>query len=309
MKIERMLTIIVMLLNRNRLTANELAEKFEVSVRTIYRDIETINLAGIPIISHSGNNGGFSIYENYKLTHQVLTLNNLSSLLSVLKDINSTVDDIELESSIEKLQNIVPKNKADYLNLHSEQIIIDLHPYGDSPNQKSLVKTIRQAITHTRLLTISYRNYDNVTSERQIEPMSLIFKNYTWYLFSYCLLKEEFRVFRVSRISDYHIEEQSFERREKSYHEITALENEQTKLITLVLKVSPIMKSRVEDIFNEDDIEIIETGEILVTATLPEKEWLFSLIFSFGEHIEVLAPSDFRHTITSKLRLMVNKYK
>ncbi|MFD2387459.1 helix-turn-helix transcriptional regulator [Enterococcus rivorum] len=101
MKIERLLTIIVMLLNRNRITANELAEKFEVSVRTIYRDIETINLAGIPIISHSGNNGGFSIYESYKLNHQVLTLNNLSSLLSVLKDINSTVDDIDLESSIE----------------------------------------------------------------------------------------------------------------------------------------------------------------------------------------------------------------
>ena len=111
MKIERMLTIIVMLLNRNRVTANELAEKFEVSIRTIYRDIETINLAGIPIISHAGNNGGFSIYEDYKLNNQVLPLNNLSSLLSVLKDINSTLDDSELDSSIEKLQNIVPEKK------------------------------------------------------------------------------------------------------------------------------------------------------------------------------------------------------
>lgn len=308
MKIERMLTIIVMLLNRTRVTANELAEKFEVSVRTIYRDIETINLAGIPIISHSGNNGGFSIYENYKLSHQVLTLNNLSSLLSVLKDINSTVDDIELESTIETLQNIVPENKVDYLKLHSEQIIIDLHPYGDSPDQKALVKTIRQAITQRHVLTISYRNYDNLTSERQIEPMSLIFKNYTWYLFTYCLLKADYRLFRVSRISDYRIEEESFERREKSYHEIAALENEQTNMVPLVLKVSPIMKSRVEDVFNEEDIEILETGELLVTATLPDKDWLFSLIFSFGDQIEVLAPTDFRRTIASKLRMMANKY-
>jgi predicted DNA-binding transcriptional regulator YafY len=308
MKIERMLTIIVILLNRNRVTANELAEKFEVSIRTIYRDIETINLAGIPIISHSGNNGGFSIYENYKINHQVLTLNNMSSLLSVLKDINSTVDDIELESSIEKLENIIPKNKVDSLKLHMEQIIIDLHPYGDSPNQKILVKTLRKAIKQSELLTIDYRNYDNVVSKRKVEPMSLVFKNYTWYLFAYCLLKEDFRIFRVYRISDFHIENHSFERREKSYHEITTLLNEQTTMTTVVLKVSPIMKSRVEDVFNKEDVVVLETGELLVKATLPEKEWLFSLIFSFGEYIEVLEPKELRQKIASKLKLMNEKY-
>ncbi|MBP1039995.1 YafY family transcriptional regulator [Vagococcus sp. BWB3-3] len=309
MKIERMLTIIVMLLNRNRVTAHELSEKFEVSVRTIYRDIETINLAGIPIISHSGNNGGFSIYESYKLNHQVLTLNNMSSLLSTLKDINATVDDIELESSIEKLENIVPKNKSDHLKLHMEQIIIDLHPYGNTPDQKALVKALRKAITQTNLLTIDYRNYDNIVSSRQVEPMSLVFKNYTWYLFAYCLLKEDFRTFRVSRISDFHIENHSFERREKSYHEITASLNEQTAMTTIVLKISPKMKSRVEDVFNKEDITILETGELLIEASFPEKEWLFSLIFSFGEHIEVLAPKELRQTITSKLELMTEKYR
>lgn len=308
MKIERMLTIIVMLLNRNRVTANELAEKFEVSVRTIYRDIETINLAGIPIISHSGNNGGFSIYENYKLNHQVLTLNNLSSLLSVLKDINMTVEDIELESSIEKLQNIVPENKLDELKLQSEQIIIDLHPYGDSPKQKELVKTIRQAITQTRLLKIDYRNYDSEVSTRQIEPMSLIFKNYTWYLFAYCRLKEDFRLFRVSRIKDSKIEGQTFERQDTSYHEVTAQEFEQSQMITMVLKVAPTMKSRVEDIFNQEDIEVLETGEFLITATFPDRDWLFSLIFSFGEQIEVLEPKKLRETVASRLKLMADKY-
>lgn len=309
MKIERMLTIIVMLLNRNRVTANELAEKFEVSVRTIYRDIETINLAGIPIISHSGNNGGFSIYEDYKLNNQVLTMNNLSSLLSILKDINVTVDDIELASSIEKLQNIIPENKIEQLNIQSEQIILDLHPYGDSTSQKNLVKTIRQAITQTRLLTIAYRNYDSVASKRQIEPMSLVFKNYTWYLYAYCLLKEDYRLFRVSRISDYQIDEQLFERREKSYYEMMALENELNELIELVLKVSPMMKSRVEDIFKEEDIAVLETGELYIKAIMPQQDWLISLIFSFGEHAEVLAPKDLRETIASKLQLMNTKYK
>ncbi|MDF0479935.1 YafY family transcriptional regulator [Vagococcus sp. PNs007] len=306
MKIERMLTIIVMLLNRNRVTANELAEKFEVSIRTIYRDIETINLAGIPIISHAGNNGGFSIYEDYKLNNQVLTLNNLTSLLSVLKDINSTLNDSELDSSIETLQTIVPDNKSD--NLHLEQIIIDLHPYGDSPSQKELVKTIRNAIKETHLLTIDYRNYDNVTSQRQVEPMSLIFKNYTWYLFAYCQLKEDFRTFRISRIAEAQSENQSFNRRKKSYHEVRQLSNEQTPLTTLILKISPIMKARVEDVFNKEDITVLDTGEFLVTATLPDQDWLFSLVFGFGDHIEVLEPQEFRQKVAAKLSLMSGKY-
>lgn len=308
MKIERMLTIIVMLLNRKRITATELADKFEVSVRTIYRDVETINLAGIPIISHSGNTGGFSIYEDYKLNNQVLPLNNLSSLISVLKDVNTTLDDIELDSSIEKLQNIVPKNKTEDLNLHLEQLIIDLHPYGDSPNQKEIVKTIRHAIKQTKLLTIDYRNYNNIASKREIEPMSLVFKNYTWYLFAYCLLKEDFRLFRVSRINDCTLENQSFERRQQSYHEVMHVSQEQTPMMTVVLKLSPEMKARAEDVFKKEDIEILDTGELLITSSFPEKDWLFSLLFSFREHLEVLEPKELRQSFVSKLNLMTKKY-
>lgn len=309
MKIERMLTIIVMLLNRNRVTANELAEKFEVSVRTIYRDIETINLAGIPIISHAGNNGGFSIYENYKLNHQVLTLNNLSSLLSVLKDINATVGDIELESSIEKLENIIPTNKADELKLQMEQIIIDLHPFGESIEQKALVRAIRKSITHAQILQIDYRDFNNQVSKRCVEPMSLVFKNYTWYLFAYCLLKEDYRTFKISRINGYSTENQQFERREKSYYEMRSSFEEQTIMTNIELKISSTMQSRVEDVFKKEDISILDSGELLVRATLPNKEWLLTLLFSFGEHLEVIAPAHLREAVTMKLKKMAEKYQ
>ncbi len=118
MKIDRMMTIIVMLLNRKRVTAKELADKFEVSVRTIYRDIDAIDMAGVPIISYSGNNGGFGIMENYKLDHQLLTPNNLCSLLTALQGINYTFEDIELESSIEKLRTLIPKDETHHLDLN-----------------------------------------------------------------------------------------------------------------------------------------------------------------------------------------------
>ncbi|MDX8363230.1 YafY family protein [Cytobacillus sp. IB215316] len=309
MKIDRMLTIIVILLNRSRISAKELAEKFEVSVRTIYRDIESINMAGIPIISYSGNNGGFGIKENYKLNHQLLTLNNLCSILSALKGVNSTFEDVELESSIEKLRNIIPQDKIHHLDLHMEQFIIGMQPWAYTSKQKELVKNIRNAITQTQLITIIYRNYTNETSTRQIEPMSLIFKGYTWYLFGYCHLKTNFRVFRISRIIDLQVEDVLFKRREKSYQEIEEASKKQVSLTSITLKFVPQVRSRVEDIFDKENIEILNTGELIVTAHFPEKEWYYGLIFSFGEHVEVLGPERVRQAVASRIKSMLEKYQ
>ena len=307
MKIDRMLTIIVILLNRNRISARELAEKFEISVRTVYRDIDAINMAGIPIISYPGNNGGFGIMENYKLNHQLLTLNNLCSLLSALKGMNSTLEDIELESSIEKLRSLIPHDKSDQVNLQMEQVIIEL-PWRYTSKQKRQIQVIRNAITELQLLTITYRNYANETSTRQIEPMSLLFKGYTWYLFAYCNLRTDFRVFRISRIIDLQVEKEPFKRRKKSYHEIEQASRKHISLTSIILKFAPEVRARVEDYFDKENIEVLNTGELIVNAQFPEKEWYYSLIFSFGEHVEVLGPERVRRAVASRIKLMQEKY-
>lgn len=308
MKIDRMLTIIVMLLNRNRISAKELAEKFEISVRTVYRDIDTINMAGIPIISHPGNNGGFGIMENYKLDHQLLTLNNMCSMLSALKGVNSTLEDIELESSIEKLRNLIPQDKAHHVNLHMEQIIINMLPWRHTPKQKQRVKIIQSAITQSQLVSITYRNNASETSTRQIEPMSLIFKGYTWYLFAYCQLKTDFRVFRISRIIDLQVQDERFKRREKSYHQIEQASMKQVPSTPITLKFSPQVRTRVEDSFDRENIEVLSTGELIVTAHFPDEELYYPMIFSFGEHVEVLGPERIRGAVASKIKSMQEKY-
>lgn len=309
MKIDRMLTIIVMLLNRSRISAKELAEKFEISVRTVYRDIEAINKAGIPIISYPGNNGGFGIMENFKLDHQLLTLNNLCSILSALKGINSTLEDIELESSIEKLRNLIPKDKTHHLDLHMEQIIIGMQPWAYSSKQKQRVKIIQNAITQSQLIIITYRNYANEASTRQIEPMSLVFKSYTWYLFAYCRLKKDFRVFKISRIIDLQVENVIFTRREKSYQDFEEASKKQVPLTSVTLKFAPQVRTRVEDVFDRENVEILSTGELVVTAQFPEKEWYFAMILSFGEHVEVLGPERVRRAVASQIKSMQEKYR
>ncbi|MDY6867656.1 MAG: YafY family protein [Chloroflexota bacterium] len=308
MKIDRMLTIIVMLLNRNRISAKELAEKFEISVRTVYRDIDAINMAGIPIISYPGNNGGFGIMENYKLDHQLLTPNNIGSMLSALKGINSTLEDVELESSIEKLRNLIPQDKTHHVDLHMEQIIIEMLPWRYTSKQKQRVKIIQNAITQSQLMTITYRNYANEKSTRQVEPMSLVFKGYTWYLFAYCHLKTDFRVFRISRIIDLQVEDELFKRRGKSYQEIEQASMKHVSLTSITLKFAPQVRTRVEDFFDRENIEILNTGELIVTAQFPEEEWFFSMIFSFGEHVEVLGPERVRRAVASKIKSMQEKY-
>ncbi len=308
MKIERMLTIVVILLNRKRITAKELAEKFEVSVRTIYRDIESINMAGIPIISYAGNHGGYGIMDHYKLSNQLLTTGNLFSMLSALCNMNDTFEDQELESSIEKLKNLVPRDQNRQLDLHMEQVIIDT-PHGTyTDQQKQKIKSIRLAIAHSQLMTMTYRNYGNEVTSRQVEPMSLIFKGYTWYLFAYCRLKEDYRVFRVSRIRDLHVENSLFARRNKTYHEVETLSPKDEARVTVKLKFDAHIRSRVEDIFPDHQIEVLENGDLLVTTNFPDKEWYMTLLLSFGEHVEVISPEFVRQTMISRIQSMQKKY-
>ena len=129
MRIDRMLTIVVMLLNNSRITARELADKFEVSLRTVYRDIEAINMAGIPVVAHQGNNGGFGIMDTWKLTKQLFTLKDMFSVLTALKGINNTLPNRELDSAIEKITKL-REEEPSYKNgkLHA----LHVHQYTNS---------------------------------------------------------------------------------------------------------------------------------------------------------------------------------
>jgi len=307
MKIDRLMNIIVVLLNQKKITAKELAEKFEVSVRTIYRDIDTIDMAGIPIISYPGVNGGFGIMENYKLNNQLLTINNLCSILTTLNGINHSLEDKDIDASIEKFRSLIPNDQKNYLELQMDQLVIDMPSWAKSKKEKERIKIIREAINLSKLITISYHNYNNEFSRRTIEPISIIFKGYTWHLFAYCLNKDDYRLFRITRIKDLVLNEDTFERRKMTYREYDE-SKVQVKTNHVTLKFSPHVRSRVEDIFNDDDLQILNTNEIVVTSEFPESEWFYSLILSFGEHVEVLGPQLIRETIANRIKQQYEKY-
>ena len=309
MRINRMLTIIIMLLNRDRITARELAEKFEVSIRTIYRDIEAINLAGIPIISYSGNNGGFGIMENYKIDRQLLTSNDMLSILTALTGISTAFEDNELDSAIEKIKNLIPQEKTDEMNLHFEQIAIDILPWGYGKKQKDNLKTIHRSLVANKLLKFVYRNTKGEKVTRIVEPMTLLLKGYLWYLFAFCRRKNNYRLFRLSRISNLKCLEQNFTRRDASYKDYIKTENDAPKIAHLVLVFQPEMRFRVEDYFDEEHIHIHKNGYLVVKVSYPEDEWVYSFILSYGEYVEVLEPLHIRKIIQEKAKKIASIYK
>ncbi len=309
MKLDRLLSIVIMLLNRERIQAKDLADHFDVSIRTIYRDIDTINNAGIPIVTHQGNKGGLGIVDSYKIDRQVLTLQDMVSMLSVLKGMNSTFKDRQLQDAIEKIDALVPENKQEYVKNHVDQVIIDVMPWETSVGQKKDMLLLQQAIANNRLIKFSYRDGNGKKSARTVEPMTMIFKATAWYLFAYCTLRNDFRLFRLTRIKRLEMDTKTYIRKIADYKQYDKCLPDKSEMIQLVIKFSKQIRQSAEDYFDESLLKYEKNGDIIATFELPENDWIQSYLLSLGEHAEIIKPKRMRHLIKEKAKKICDIYK
>lgn len=305
MKLDRLLAIVMLLLNRGRISAKELADQFEVSVRTIYRDIEAINQAGIPIATYQGVNGGIGILENYKIDRNVLTAEEVASIITALKGISTTMDDRKLSDALEKMKGMAARGRQD----DRDRVIVNFNPWGSSRKEKEKFNTIRGAAESSQLVSFEYINNRGECMERTVEPMSLIFKGTYWYLYGFCRERQDYRVFRLSRMRSLSVENERFIRRDKNVTDLD-LESEwgNRRLVELVLKFAPCVRVRVQDSYDEDMVEQLPDGSMLVRVTYPEDEWVYGNILSYGPDVEVLEPPYFREIIRERARRVWEKY-
>jgi predicted DNA-binding transcriptional regulator YafY len=309
MRLERLLAIVMKLLNRDKISATELAEEFEVSIRTIYRDIESINLAGIPIISFQGQQGGFGVVENYRLDHQVLTLQEISSILSVLRGFHGVFPDKKIAHAAEKIQNMVPKDKKKEVSAQFEQIVIEALPWGENPKQKRNLSVVQSALASNRILKCSYQNSKGEKNIRRIEPMTLIYKAYIWYLFGFCRLKNDYRFFRLTRMNQLQILSDTFNRRDRSYKEFYKNETQtMPKLVAMTLKFSAQVRHRVEDAFDTNQIKAQKDGSVTIHVSWPEDQGLYMFLLSFGENLKVINPLEIQRKIKDMARKVYEQY-
>jgi predicted DNA-binding transcriptional regulator YafY len=311
MKTDRLLSIIIYLLNRDLVTARELAEKFEVSVRTIQRDMDAIDLAGIPIVTIQGPSGGYSIMDNFKLDRQYVSADDLFFIITALHSVEASLPGGHIETTIEKMKGLLPQQGQSVLHEKQEKLSIDFSAFGGSTRQQQLFRILEKCIDDRRMVRFSYSNNRLERTERTVEPMTLAFKWRSWYLFGFCRLRNDYRLFRLGRIRDLHVLEHRFKRREKGFQKFSREtgEWETAGWIDLCLRFDPLMRPVIEEYYPEEDTSVEEDGSLLVRTRMPEDGWVYGLILSYGKYVEVISPERIRDIIKSAASDVVSLYE
>ncbi|MFF2480400.1 helix-turn-helix transcriptional regulator [Paenibacillus sp. NPDC058071] len=312
MKIDRLLAITMLLLNRKRISAKELAERFEVSLRTIYRDVETISQAGLPITSFSGAEGGYEMMDSYRLDRQMLTLDELQAIIIALRGVKATLSDQVIGRLLDKVGALMAKSEHSLTETRSRELLIDINPWSNGNEDKEKLALLRQAIQQSQMIHFAYISSDGADSVRACEPAAVVLKGYIWYLYGYCLLRDDFRIFRLSRIRDLTLDEQHFDKREidldgLQFETMTSTSN--YPMVTVQLRFQPSAKARVYDYFSPSSITAEKEGTLLVTSTQPDEPWLYRMLLEYGEEVKVLAPAAVAKRLVEKAENIIRMYK
>jgi predicted DNA-binding transcriptional regulator YafY len=310
LKIDRLLAITMLLLNRRRISAKELSERFEVSMRTIYRDVEAINQAGIPVVSYAGLSGGYEIMDQYRLDRQFLSLEELQSIITGLKGIRASVPDQEISNLLDKVGALVAKSEQPDAARLGNQLILDMNPWSNGHQNTEQLTALRTAIKETRLVTFSYLSSQSEPSVRTVEPMGIVVKGFGWYLYGYCLLREDFRVFRLSRMNGIDVLSQTFERKQETLEKLDYRRGQRdpSTLITLVLHAQPNVRAQIEDYFRPEDVTIQPDGTLMIRATQPDEPWLHGMLLGYGPNLRILEPAHIAAIIREKAEKIVALY-
>lgn len=302
MKLDRLLGILTILLQKDRVTAPELAEKFEVSRRTIGRDIDTMCMAGIPVVAHQGSGGGISIAEGFKLDKSVLTADELSDIIAALKGISSVSE----QSNIERVLDKLGANSDSIVSMH-EPIIIDLasHYKGELAEK---IEHIKHAALNGQIIEFDYF-YEKGECHRRIEPYFVIFQWSAWYVFGFCLERSDFRLFKLQRLWNLRLCDERFIPREippeKRDFNTWVEKDKDNQLVALFASSE---KYKLIETYGLNCYE--ETAEGLrFEIKFTKHDYILNWLLSFGGKVKVLEPSFIVEYLKTAAENILSRYK
>ncbi|MBB6214266.1 putative DNA-binding transcriptional regulator YafY [Anaerosolibacter carboniphilus] len=302
MKIDRLLGIITILLNNERIKAKDLAEKFEVSIRTIHRDIENICIAGIPIVTYQGGGGGIGIAEGYKLDKNILTNDELDNIIIGLKSIESISYNANIKLLLEKLS---PK-QGDIISV-SNNMYIDLTSFYKI-NLPQKISQLKEAIHNSFEVYFDYFS-DKGLSQRHIEPYFITFKWSAWYVFGYCKLRNDFRLFKLNRISSLKITDIKFKLRNVPEERLNLDNyfNNEEKVVTML--IDRCYEYKIVDQYGVDSYEITEDNRIKFNLVYRNHQYAMEFILSLGDKVYILSPDSIIDELKTNSKNILNMYK
>lgn len=295
MQESRLFKILYHLLDKGQATAPELAEKFEVSVRTIYRDIDALSGAGIPVYTEAGRNGGIHLLNDFVLDKAVLSEAEKQEILAALQSIRITRN-MDGSRTLQKLSAL--------FQLHSENWLeVDFSRWGNPGYDNETFELLRSAVIRRRNVKLRYAGSYEDIHERTVQPYKLVYKAKAWYLQAFCTEKQDWRIFKLNRILDLEVLEEGFSQLNPP-GPIETFEGEYPKV---TLRFPKEMSYRVYDEFDKTQIQRQENGDLIVSANMPEDPWLIGFLLSFGTRVDILSPAHLKEAVAEQAKLIYEK--
>lgn len=294
------------LLNRNVVSAKELAERFEVSVRTIVRDVETLSIAGIPIASSTGASGGYEILDTFKLDKQITTIEDYLFIITALKGMCSAYDNKKINTTLEKLLN------AGHYKNEEQRIFIDFGVVSEGRNIPGFVREIEEAIHNKSIVEFDYTDSTGQKSHRAVEPLALNYRWYAWYLLAYCTCKNDYRFFKLNRLMDLTVTDKPINSEHGNVPELLEKQwsNDTRRYIPMKLLCKAEARVPIMEYMKGKIIEERENGDFVMVMRVIENERIwFSMLLGFGDLVEVLEPQEIIDMIKEKTLQIQNLYR
>lgn len=301
MQIDRLIQIVFLLLSHENITAKQLAAELGVSTRTIYRDINILSIAGIPITSQKGYGGGLSLLQGFSLDKSYFTQaeqNNIIQALQILKSSNYP----DVDKSLNKVAGLFSHN------LQSEWLEIDFSYWGSPEKERNNITALERAIINKYVITFTYFNAELTITNQTVEPLKLVFKSHAWYLVAYSKYKNDIRTYKMSRIRDIQITNLLFDRVLPEDYSITPTYKEEYNTPIFILHFSEKIAYKVYDEFQEKYIKKLDDGTLEVTFRYQLSDWTFLYLLSFGEYVEIIEPLEARNILKEKAQKIVSLY-
>ncbi|MEO1771983.1 helix-turn-helix transcriptional regulator [Candidatus Enterococcus ferrettii] len=291
MKTNRMIHLLFYLLRQRKTTAVHLAGKFGVSLRTIYRDLDQLSQAGVPLYTTTGRNGGVALMEDFVLDRTFFTQTEQSELMVALSSLAAT-GFVEIDSLQEKLTSL--RKEA------AEPLLVNFSRWGVDPAQEAeLFNQIKKAILEHQVLAINYLNSQGEEGWRRIEPQKLVFQENQWYVLGFCRCKADVRLFRLSRILELEQSKETFKPNASIEKHFNQIQRSFSERILVKLTTSQAVKHRLVDIFGREAVQTIGYA-VQVETKLPIDEWLISFCLSLGSELQEIHPVELEEAVTAE---------
>ena len=296
MQESRLFKIIYYLMENGKSTAPELAEKLEVSIRTIYRDIDIISSVGVPIYVTTGRNGGIQIDDSFVLDRLILSDKEKEDIITALKSV-SIVDDRNCDT-LSKLSAIFNTKNEDWLE-------VDFSRWGNKAQDNTMFQKLKEAIISRKMLWIVYANTRGEVIERVICPLKMVYKAKNWYIKSFCMNKSNFRIFKLTRIIQARDMEKNFDPMEFPQEKKEMKVNYEN----VILRFPQRMAYRIYDEFEVDEIHQDDNGDFIICAPMPIDEWLIGYLLSFGSKVCIIEPKYLKKIVYNEAKKICKRNK